>query len=27
MRFLFGPCQYRLDRFIEELGRDPFSDE
>jgi hypothetical protein len=27
MRFLFGPCQYRLDRFIEELGRDPFSEE
>ena len=27
MRFLFGPCQYRLDRFIEEMGRDPFSDE
>ena len=27
MRFLFGPCAYRLDRFIDELGRDPFSDE
>jgi len=27
MRFLFGPCQYRLDRFIEELGKDPFGDE
>jgi len=27
MRFVFGPCQYRLDRFIEELGRDPFSEE
>jgi hypothetical protein len=27
MRFLFGPCQYRLERFIEELGQDPFSDE
>ena len=27
MRFLFGPCQYRLDRFIEELGKDPFDEE
>jgi hypothetical protein len=27
MRFLFGPSQYRLDRFIEELGKDPFSDD
>ncbi len=27
MRFLFGPCQYRLDRFIEELGRDPFRED
>jgi hypothetical protein len=27
MRFVFGPCQYRLDKFIEELGRDPFEDE
>jgi hypothetical protein len=27
MRFLFGPCQYRLDRFLEELGRDPFSED
>jgi hypothetical protein len=27
MRFLFGPSQYRLDRFIEEMGKDPFSDE
>jgi hypothetical protein len=27
MRFLFGPSQYRLDRFIEDLGKDPFADE
>jgi hypothetical protein len=27
MRFVFGPCQYRLDRVIEEMGRDPFSEE
>jgi len=27
MRFLFGPCQYRLDRFLEELGKDPFSED
>ncbi len=27
MRFVFGPSQYRLDRFIKELGTDPFSDE
>ena len=27
MRFVFGPSQYRLDRVIEEMGKDPFSDE
>ncbi|MFI5182313.1 MAG: hypothetical protein ACHQPI_13080 [Thermoanaerobaculia bacterium] len=27
IRFVFGPCQYRLDRVIEEMGRDPFEDE
>ncbi len=27
MRFLFGPCQYRLDKFLEELGKDPFSED
>ena len=27
MRFVFGPSQYRLDRFIEDLGKDPFADE
>ena len=27
MRFVFGPSQYRLDKFIEEMGTDPFSEE
>lgn len=27
MRFVFGPSQNRLDRVIEEMGKDPFSDE
>ncbi|HSB63907.1 MAG TPA: hypothetical protein VLJ18_07055 [Thermoanaerobaculia bacterium] len=27
MRFIFGPSQYRLDKVIGEMGRDPFSDE
>lgn len=27
IRFVFGPCHYRLDRIIEEMGRDPFEDE
>jgi len=27
MRFVFGPSQYRLDRVIEEMGKDPFEDE
>jgi len=27
MRFVFGPSQYRLDRVIEEMGKDPFSDD
>lgn len=27
MRFLFGPCQYRLEKFLEELGKDPFSED
>ena len=27
IRFVFGPCRYRLDRIIEEMGRDPFEDE
>jgi len=27
MRFVFGPSQYRLDRFLEDLGKDPFADE
>ena len=27
MRFVFGPSQYRLDRFIEEMGTDPFAEE
>lgn len=27
MRFIFGPSQYRLDRLVDELGRDPFSDD
>ena len=27
MRFIFGPSQYRLDKVIAEMGRDPFEDE
>jgi hypothetical protein len=27
MRFIFGPSQYRLDKFVEEMGKDPFADE
>jgi len=27
MRFVFGPSQYRLDRVIEEMGKDPFEDD
>lgn len=27
VRVYFGPSQYRLDRLIEEIGRDPFSDD
>ncbi len=27
IKFVFGPCHYRLDRIIEEMGRDPFEDE
>lgn len=27
IRAHFGPSQYRLDRLIEEIGKDPFSDE
>lgn len=27
IRFIFGRCQYRLDRIIDEMGRDPFEDE
>lgn len=27
VRLVFGPSQYRLDRLIEEIGRDPFDDE
>ena len=27
MRFIFGPSQYRLDKVIAEMGRDPFEDD
>lgn len=27
VRLVFGPSQYRLDRLIEEMGRDPFDDD
>ncbi len=27
LRFVFGPSQYRLDRLIDEMGRDPFDEE
>lgn len=27
MRFVFGPSQYRLDKIVEEIGRDPFEGE
>jgi hypothetical protein len=27
MRFVFGPSQYRLDRVIADMGKDPFEDE
>lgn len=26
MKLVFGPSQYRLDRILEEIGTDPFSD-
>ena len=27
MRFVFGPSQYRLDKLLHDMGRDPFADE
>ena len=27
LRFIFGPSQYRLDKVIAEMGRDPFEDD
>jgi hypothetical protein len=27
MRFVFGPSQYRLDKLLLDMGRDPFADE
>lgn len=27
MRFVFGPSQYRLDKLLRDMGRDPFADE
>ena len=27
MRFVFGPSQYRLDKILQDMGRDPFADE
>jgi hypothetical protein len=27
MRFVFGPSQYRLDKLLADMGRDPFADE
>jgi RNA polymerase subunit RPABC4/transcription elongation factor Spt4 len=27
MRFVFGPSQYRLDKLIEGIGKDPFAEE
>ncbi len=27
LRLFFGPSQYRLDRILEEIGTDPFSEE
>jgi uncharacterized protein YpmS len=27
MRFVFGPSQYRLDKLVEGIGKDPFEDE
>jgi hypothetical protein len=27
VRLVFGPSRYRLDRLIEELGKDPFSED
>ena len=27
MRFVFGPSQYRLDKVIADMGKDPFEDE
>jgi hypothetical protein len=27
MRLVFGPSQYRLDKLLLEMGRDPFADE
>jgi hypothetical protein len=27
MRLVFGPSQYRLDKLLHDMGRDPFADE
>ena len=27
MRFVFGPSQYRLDKLLADVGRDPFADD
>ena len=27
MRLVFGPSQYRLDKLLSDMGRDPFADE
>ena len=27
IRLVFGPSQYRLDKLLADMGRDPFADE
>ena len=27
MRFVFGPSQYRLDKLLHDMGKDPFADD